>query len=94
VLQQFCDEGSAPLEWQLTEAELSCKRRMLAAYASQSGLASAFRFDSERIRFATRTDFSLARCRDYSYRSRWHVFLRKKLSASALLKNFKEFEAR
>jgi LmbE family N-acetylglucosaminyl deacetylase len=93
VLQQFCDKGCAPLEWQLTEAELSCKRKMLAAYASQPGLASAFPLGSEQIRRTTRTDFSLARCSDYSYRNRWHRLSRKGLSASALLKNFKEFEA-
>ena len=94
VLQQFCDEGCAPLEWQLTEAELSCKRKMLAAYASQPGLASAFSLCSERIRLATRKDFSLARCRDYSYRNRWHRLWGKGLSAHGLLKSFKEFEAR
>lgn len=94
VLQQFCDEGCAPLEWQLTETELSCKRKMLAAYTSQPGLAAAFALGNERIRLATRTDFSLAPCRDYSYRSRWHRLWRKSLSASTLLKHFKEFEAR
>jgi LmbE family N-acetylglucosaminyl deacetylase len=94
VLQQFCDEGCAPLEWQLTQAELSCKRKMLAAYASQPGLATAFPLGTERIRLATRTDFCLARCRDYSYRNRWQRLWRKGLSASALLKHFEEFEAR
>jgi N-acetylglucosamine malate deacetylase 2 len=93
VLQQFCDEGCAPLEWQLTEAELSCKRKMLAAYASQRGLASAFQLGTERIRIATRTDFSTAPCRDYSYRNRWQRLWRKDLSASALLKNFKQLGA-
>lgn len=92
VLQQFCDEGCTPLEWQLTEAELFCKQKMLAAYASQPGLASAFQLGSERIRAATRTDFSLAPCRDYSYRNRWQRFWRRDLSASGLLKKFREFE--
>lgn len=93
VLQQFCDEGCAPLEWHLTEPELSCKRMMLAAYKSQPGLASAFSLGSERIRLATRTDFCRAHCRDYSYRNRWQRLWQKGISASVLLKNFKEFEA-
>lgn len=93
VLQQFSDEGCAPLEWQLSEAELSSKRKMLACYASQPGLASAFPIERERIRLATRTDFSVALCGDYSYRNRWYRFWRKSLSARALLKNFREFEA-
>lgn len=94
ALQQFCDEGCIPLEWQLTQSELSCKRKMLAAYASQPGLAAAFLLGTERIRLATRTDFSLARCRDYSYRNRWERLWGRGLSSSTLLKHFREFEAR
>jgi LmbE family N-acetylglucosaminyl deacetylase len=94
VLQQFCDASSAPAEWHLTETEVLCKQKMIAAYASQRGLASAFHFSTERIRPATRTDFSIAACRDYSYRNRWQRLWRKGLSASALLRNFRKFEVR
>lgn len=37
VYQQFCDGGSVPTEWQLTEAEVACKEKMLAEYKSQHG---------------------------------------------------------
>jgi len=94
ILQQFSDPGADPIEWQLTETEVACKKKMLDAYASQPGLASAFRLDAERIRPAIRTDFSVAPVRDYSYRNWWQRLWRGGLSASALLWKFKEFEVR
>jgi hypothetical protein len=49
VGNSFATKDARQLEWPLSEAELSCKRKMFAAYASQSGLAAAFPFGSERF---------------------------------------------
>lgn len=104
VIQQFRDVGSnaeaEAAEWQLQEAEILCKRKMLAEYQSQSGLASTFSVGTEPIRPATSNgiSFSAAICRGYEYRSRRHSLLNylyrhRRLRAKELLKKFAEFDA-
>jgi LmbE family N-acetylglucosaminyl deacetylase len=90
IVQQFRDGGTVSVEWSLTAGEIACKEKMLGEYKSQAGLASAFPLSTERIRPATYTDFSVTRCRHYSYRDWW----RTRLSPKVLLKKFAQFEAR
>lgn len=101
VLQVFRDStpGGAGevMERQLSEAEIECKKRMMAEYRTQSGTVSTFAPGRERFRRATsdRLSFSVAQCRDYLYQSRPPRFYhsrRHRLSAKALLKKFGEFE--
>jgi N-acetylglucosamine malate deacetylase 2 len=99
VLQQFRDIGAAAnaMEWQLSEAEIQCKKKMLAEYYSQRGTVSTFTPDVERMRPAptTRASFSIAQCRSYMYqerRPRFYHTRHHRLSAKILLKNFVEFE--
>jgi N-acetylglucosamine malate deacetylase 2 len=85
------------IEWQLTDSEIQCKKRMLAEYQTQKGTVSTFSPDTERIRPAitTRSSFSIPQCRDYLYQCRpprfYHTW-RHRLPAKALLKKFAEFE--
>jgi N-acetylglucosamine malate deacetylase 2 len=85
-------------EWQLTEKEIQCKKRMLAEYHSQRGTVSTFSRETERMRLAHTNSaaFSIALCRDYMYqerRPRFYHTRRHRLSAKVLLKKFAEFEA-
>jgi len=91
------DAATDVLEWRLSEAEIECKRRMLAEYDTQQGTVSAFETGSERMRLAAPTSgsFSIALCRSYMYqerRPRFYHTHRHRLSAKALLKKFAEFE--
>ncbi len=90
VVQQFRDSGAAPVEWTLTAREIACKEKMLDEYKTQPGLAAAFPLSSERIRAATRTDFSIPHCLNYSYRGWWQTGL----AAKVLLRKFAQCEAR
>jgi len=109
VLQRFRDgdpgdaagglEGAVAdvLEWQLSEAEIECKKKMMAEYRTQGGTVSTFDPSIERFRPATGTSsaFSIALCRDYLYQERPPRFYhtrRHRLPAKALLKKFAEFE--
>ena len=85
------------MEWQLSEEEIECKKKMMAEYRTQSGTVSTFAPGIERFRRATsdRLSFSVAQCRDYLYQNRPPRFYhtrRHRLSAKALLKKFREFE--
>lgn len=109
VLQRFRDRGAVVeaggaegalddvMEWQLSEAEIQCKKRMMAEYRTQSGTVSTFTPDTERMRPAATTSdsFSIPQCRDYLYQNRpprfYHTW-RHRLPAKALLKKFAEFE--
>jgi N-acetylglucosamine malate deacetylase 2 len=94
MVQRFRDIGATPLEWRLTEVESACKRKMLAEYKTQPELASGFPPATEWVRVATRTDFSIPLCRDYSYRN-WRPRLwQPRISSKALLKKFAEFQIR
>jgi hypothetical protein len=102
VLQVFRDTktgGSAGevMEWQLSEAEIARKEKMMEEYRTQKGTVSTFFPGVERFRSATndRLSFSVAQCRDYMYQNRPPRFYhtrRHRLSAKALLKKFAEFE--
>jgi LmbE family N-acetylglucosaminyl deacetylase len=107
VLQRFRDLGSAEasrlaesdsLEWKLSEAEVTCKRKMLAEYESQSGVIKPFPMTNERMRPAA-TDvraFSIASCESYFFqnrRPRFYHTRKHRLAADALLKKFAQFEA-
>ena len=94
TFQQFRDPGASLIECRLSPAETARKRAALAAYKSQPGLASFFDLSTERIRPATRTDYSIAMCPHYSCRNRSALFLRKRLNSRVLLKQFAKFEAR
>jgi hypothetical protein len=92
-------EGGAAqvMEWQLSETEIECKKRMMAEYRTQQGTVSTFDPGIERIRPATTTSssFSVPLCRDYLYQERPPRFYhtrRHRLAAKALLKKFAEFE--
>jgi N-acetylglucosamine malate deacetylase 2 len=101
VLQVFRDvkPGGAGdvMEWQLSAAEIECKRKMMAEYRTQKGTVSTFTPSIERFRRTNSTSlaFSTPQCRDYLYQNRpprfyhtrWH-----RLSAKALLKKFAEFD--
>jgi hypothetical protein len=110
VRQQFRDRQSrnrgtqhgrhpqGHLELQLSEAEIECKKRMLAEYQTQRDTVSAFAPAIERMRPAVTTSqsFSNPVCRDYMYRQRRPRFYHTRhhrLSANALLQKFAEFEA-
>jgi LmbE family N-acetylglucosaminyl deacetylase len=110
VRQQFRDRQSrivAPnmegaltdiLELQLSEAEIDCKKRMLAEYQTQRGTVSAFAPGIERMRPAVTTSqsFSNPVCHGYMYqerRPRFYHTRHHRLSANALLQKFAEFEA-
>lgn len=85
------------LEWRLSEAEIQCKKKMLAEFHTQSGTVSTFEPGIERMRPAatTKQDFSVALCRSYMHQSRQPRFYhtrRRRISAKALLKKFTEFE--
>jgi LmbE family N-acetylglucosaminyl deacetylase len=101
VLQVF--RGGKPggagevMEWQLSDAEIECKKKMMAEYRTQKGTVSTFAPGIERFRRATsdRLSFTIAQCRDYLYQNRPPRFYhtrRHRLSAKALLKKFAEFE--
>ena len=90
--QTFRDVGDSPTEWRLTEAEVLTKGKMLAEYRTQAGLAAAFPPATERIRPASRSDFSIAPCPSYSYRSWWSRFWHSRISARSVLKKFAQFE--
>lgn len=109
VLQQFRDmrsgvgadelEGAVAnvMEWRLTEAEIQCKKEMLAEYQTQRGTVSTFSPGTERMRPAASSSlpFWTAACRDYMYqnrRPRFYHTRRHRLSAKVLLKKFAEFE--
>jgi N-acetylglucosamine malate deacetylase 2 len=109
VLQQFRDihrvvpaGGSEDtmdhvMEWQLSEAEIQCKKRMMAEYRTQKGTVSTFTPDTERMRPAVSTSFSFSipQCRSYLYQNRPPRFYhtrRHRLPTKALLKKFAEFE--
>jgi LmbE family N-acetylglucosaminyl deacetylase len=109
VLQQFRDRSAVVeaggskgalddvMEWQLSEPEIQCKKRMMAEYRTQSGTVSTFTPDTERMRAAATTSdsFSIPQCRDYLYQNRpprfYHTW-RHRLPAKGLLKKFAEFE--
>jgi N-acetylglucosamine malate deacetylase 2 len=109
VLQKFRDthpavgvtgsQGSLDdvMAWQLDDAEIQCKKRMMAEYRTQSGTVSTFRPDVERFRPATTTpdSFRIPQCRSYLYQNRpprfYHTW-RHRLPAKGLLKKFVEFE--
>lgn len=101
VLQVFRDvkPGAAGevVEWQLDEAEIECKKRMMAEYRTQRGTVSTFAPAIERFRVAAsdRLSFFVPQCRSYLYQSRPPRFYhtrRHRLSAKALLRKFAEFE--
>jgi LmbE family N-acetylglucosaminyl deacetylase len=109
VLQRFRDgdagvaaggsEGARAhvMEWQLSEAEIQRKKKMMAEYRTQRGTVSTFDPSIERFRPAATTSpsFSVPLCRDYLYQNRPPRFYhtrRHRLSAKALLKKFAEFE--
>ncbi len=109
VLQRFRDSNSGAaagemksaaqevMEWQLNEAETTCKKKMMAEYCTQWGTVSTFAPGIERFRTATSTSlsFSVPQCRDYLFQSqppRFYHTRRHRLSAKALLKKFAEFE--
>jgi LmbE family N-acetylglucosaminyl deacetylase len=109
VLQQFRDISPAveaggsesalarTIEWQLSESEIQCKKRMMAEYFTQKGTVSTFAPGAERIRPAATTSqsFSVPQCRDYLYQNRpprfYHSW-RHRLPAKTLLRKFAEFE--
>lgn len=109
VLQQFRDvrgrtgkvEGESAvadvLEWRLSEAEIECKKKMLAEYRTQRGTVAKFSPAEERMRVANSdsASFSIAMCRDYMYqnlRPRFYHTRHHRISAKVLLKKFAEFE--
>ena len=102
AVQQMFREGPTggtgeAMEWQLSEAEIECKKSMMAEYRTQKGTVSTFSPGIERFRRATGTSlsFSTPQCRSYLYQSRPPRFYhtrRHRLSANALLKKFAEFE--
>lgn len=92
-------EGGAAgvMEWHLSEAEIECKKKMMAEYRTQRGTVSTFDPRIERFRRAktTSASFAIPLCRDYLYQERPPRFYhtrRHRLSAMALLKRFAEFE--
>ena len=85
------------MKWQLSEAEIECKKKMMAEYRTQQSTVSTFDPSVERFRPATSTSssFSIPLCRDYLYQNRPPRFYhtrRHRLPAKALLKKFAEFE--
>ncbi len=95
-------EGPAgdTIEWQLSEAEVECKRKMLAEYHSQRGTVATFApgTKTERMRLAAtnRSSFFNAQCRSYMFqerRPRFYHTHRHRLPAKTLLNKFAEFEA-
>jgi LmbE family N-acetylglucosaminyl deacetylase len=89
--------GEDVMEWHLSEAEIECKKKMMAEYRTQSGTVSTFAPGIERFRPATgdRLSFTVTQCRDYLYQNRPPRFYhtrRHRLSAKELLKKFAEFE--
>ena len=85
------------MKWQLSDAEIACKKQMMEEYRTQRGTVSTFDPRIERFRPATSTSssFSISLCRDYLYQNRPPRFYhtrRHRLSAKALLKKFAEFE--
>jgi N-acetylglucosamine malate deacetylase 2 len=109
VLQQFRDSNPGVAlggpdgamkqvsEWQLSEAEIECKKKMMAEYRTQKGTMSTFTPGTERIRPAVSTgsSFSVPRCRDYLYQNRPPRFYhtrRHRVPAKVLLKKFAEFD--
>ncbi len=85
------------MKWQLSEAEIECKEKMMEEYRTQRGTVSTFDPRIERFRPATSTSssFSIPLCRDYLYQNRPPRFYhtrRHRLSAKAILKKFAEFE--
>ena len=60
------------MKWQLSEAEIECKKKMMEEYRTQRGTVSTFDPRIERFRPATSTSssFSISLCRDYLYQNR------------------------
>jgi LmbE family N-acetylglucosaminyl deacetylase len=85
------------MEWQLSETEIQCKKRMMGEYRTQSGTVSTFTPDTEFFRLAATTSdsFRIRQCRDYLYQNRpprfYHTW-KHRLPAKTLLKKFAEFE--
>jgi N-acetylglucosamine malate deacetylase 2 len=75
VVQQFRDTSSDAVELHLTDAEIARKKKMLAEYKTQPGIATGPPPTIERRRPAARTDYSIPMCRVYDYRD-WHSCLR------------------
>ena len=50
MFQRFRGGGSKEIVLDLTREEVRCKQKMLAEYATQRGLLSFFRLESERFR--------------------------------------------
>ena len=109
VLQKFRDRnpGVAPggvenagadvIGWQLTEAELACKKKMMLEHETQRGTVATFSPAFERFRPAltTSSSFSVPLCRSYFFqqkRPRFYHTHRHRLPAKALIKKFAEFE--
>jgi LmbE family N-acetylglucosaminyl deacetylase len=99
VLQKFRDSnpGADVIEWQLTEAELQCKKKMMLEYETQRGTVATFNPNVERFRPAITNSksFSIPLCRSYLFqqkRPRFYHTHRHRLPAKALLKKFAEFE--
>jgi len=89
--------GAQVMKWQLSEAEIECKKKMMEEYRTQRGTVSTFDPRIERFRPATSTSssFSIPLCRDYRYQNRPPRFYhtrRHRLSAKTLLRKFAEFE--
>lgn len=85
------------MEWQLSEAEIECKKRMMAEKRTQSGTVSTFAPAIERFRVATsdHLSFFVPQCRSYLYQNRPPRFChtrRHHLSVKALRTKFAEFE--
>jgi hypothetical protein len=101
VLQRFRDgglrvaaralEGTGVMKWQLSEAEIECKKKMMAEYRTQRGTVSTFDPRIERFRPATSTSssFSVPLCRDYLYQNRASTLL-SHAASSALRKSASE----
>jgi len=98
VLQRFRSDGDDVVEFQLSEAEIQVKKRMMAEYHTQRGTVSTFDPGCERMRLAAinSSAFSVAQCRDYMYQERRPRFYHTRghrISAKTLLRKFAEFEA-
>jgi N-acetylglucosamine malate deacetylase 2 len=109
ILQKFRDDNPGVaaggldgavanvMEWQLSETEIECKKKMMAEYRTQWGTVPTFAPGTELFRPATSSSlsFSIPLCRSYLYQNRpprfYHTW-RHRLPAKALLKKFAEFE--
>jgi LmbE family N-acetylglucosaminyl deacetylase len=89
--------GADVIGWQLTEAELACKKKMMLEYDTQRGTVATFSPTCERFRPAVTTSksFSIPLCRSYLFQEKRRRFYHTdshRLSAKALMKKFAEFE--